>query len=95
LLPLANIQGQYSEETILSVLHQTYKNIQYIVVDGGSSDQTMEVVNKYKDQIDIIIHEKDKGQIDVINIGFKLEKRELVGWINLMIFFFQFVFENC
>jgi glycosyltransferase involved in cell wall biosynthesis len=88
LLPLANIQGQYSEETILSVLH-------HIVVDGGSSDQTMEVVNKYKDQIDIIIHEKDKGQIDVINIGFKLEKRELVGWINLMIFFFQFVFENC
>lgn len=75
-------QGQFIEETILSVLNQTYKNIQYIIVDGGSTDQTMDVVNKYKDQIDIIIHEKDKGQTDAINKGFKLAKGELVGWIN-------------
>lgn len=74
-------QGQFIE-TILSVLNQTYKNIQYIIVDGGSTDQTMEVVNKYKDQIDIIIHEKDDGQTDAINKGFKLSKGELVGWIN-------------
>jgi glycosyltransferase involved in cell wall biosynthesis len=75
-------QGQFIEETILSVLNQTYKNIQYIIVDGGSTDHTMEVVNKYKDQIDIIIHEKDQGQTDAINKGFKLAKGELVGWIN-------------
>lgn len=75
-------QGQFIEETILSVLNQTYKNIQYIIVDGCSSDQTMEVVNKYKDKIDIIIHEKDEGQTDAINKGFKLAKGELVGWIN-------------
>jgi glycosyltransferase involved in cell wall biosynthesis len=75
-------QGQFIEETILSVLNQTYKNIQYIVVDGGSTDKTMEVVNKYRDKIDIIIHEKDKGQTDAINKGFKLAKGELVGWIN-------------
>ncbi|TRX15850.1 glycosyltransferase family 2 protein [Flavobacterium franklandianum] len=75
-------QGQFIEETILSVLNQTYKNIQYIIIDGGSTDQTMNVVNKYKDQIDIIIHEKDKGQTDAINKGFKLAKGELVGWIN-------------
>ena len=75
-------QGQFIEETILSVLKQTYKNIQYIVVDGGSTDNTMEVVNKYKDQIDIIINEKDNGQSDAINKGFKLAKGELVGWIN-------------
>lgn len=75
-------QGQFIEETILSVLNQTYKNIQYIVVDGGSNDNTMEVVYKYRDRIDIIIHEKDKGQTDAINKGFKLAKGTLVGWIN-------------
>ncbi|QNF32330.1 glycosyltransferase [Adhaeribacter swui] len=75
-------QGSYIEETILSVINQTYKNIQYIVVDGGSSDNTMEIVNKYKDKIDIIIHEKDNGQSEAINKGFKLSKGELVGWIN-------------
>lgn len=75
-------QGQFIEETILSVLNQTYKNIQYIIVDGGSKDQTMDVVNKYKNQIDIIIHESDEGQTDAINKGFKLAKGELVGWIN-------------
>ena len=75
-------QGQFIEETILSVLNQSYKNIQYIIVDGGSTDKTMEVVNKYKDKIDIIIHESDEGQTDAINKGFKLSKGELVGWIN-------------
>jgi glycosyltransferase involved in cell wall biosynthesis len=75
-------QGQFIEETILSVLNQTYKNIQYIIVDGGSTDKTMEVVNKYGDRIDIIIHENDKGQADAINKGFRLAKGELIGWIN-------------
>ncbi len=75
-------QGQFIEETILSVLNQTYKNIQYIIVDGGSTDNTMEVVEKYRDKIDIIIHEKDKGQTDAINKGFKLANGVLVGWIN-------------
>ncbi|SEM80992.1 Glycosyltransferase involved in cell wall bisynthesis [bacterium A37T11] len=75
-------QGQFIERTILSVLNQSYKNIQYILVDGGSTDNTMEVVNRYKDKIDIIIHESDKGQSDAINKGFKLAEGELVGWIN-------------
>ncbi|MBR2475739.1 MAG: glycosyltransferase [Bacteroidaceae bacterium] len=75
-------QGQFIEDTITSVLNQTYKNIQYIVVDGASTDNTMEVVERYRDKIDIIISEKDKGQTDAINKGFKLAKGELVGWIN-------------
>lgn len=75
-------QGQFIEETILSVLNQTYKNFQYIIVDGGSTDSTMDVVQRYKDKIDIIIHEKDNGQTDAINKGFRLAKGELVGWIN-------------
>lgn len=75
-------QGQFIEETILSVLNQTYQNIEYIIVDGGSTDNTMEVVNKYKDKINVIIHEKDNGQSDAINKGFKLAKGDLVGWLN-------------
>jgi glycosyltransferase involved in cell wall biosynthesis len=75
-------QGKFIEETIQSVLNQTYKNIQYILVDGGSNDDTMEIVNRYHDRIDTIIHEKDKGQADAINKGFRLAKGELVGWIN-------------
>lgn len=75
-------QGQFIEETILSVLNQTYKNIQYIIVDGGSTDNTMEIVKKYSDQIDIVIHEKDNGQSDAINKGFRLATGVLVGWLN-------------
>ena len=75
-------QGQFIEETILSVLNQTYKNIEYILVDGGSNDNTMEIVNRYCDRIDIAISEKDEGQSDAINKGFKRATGELVGWIN-------------
>ncbi|MDH8701710.1 glycosyltransferase involved in cell wall biosynthesis [Dysgonomonadaceae bacterium PH5-43] len=75
-------QGQFIEHTIKSVLNQTYKNIEYIVVDGGSTDNTMEIVDRYRDKIDIVIHEKDKGQSDAINKGFKLATGTLLGWIN-------------
>lgn len=75
-------QGQFVEETILSVLNQTYSNIEYIFVDGGSTDQTMQIVDLYRDKIDVVIHEKDEGQADAINKGLKLAKGKLVGWIN-------------
>jgi len=75
-------QGEFIEQTIQSVLNQTYKNIEYILVDGGSSDNTMDIVNQYSDRINIVISEKDKGQSDAINKGFKLATGELVGWIN-------------
>jgi len=75
-------QGKYIEETILSVLNQTYKNIEYIVVDGGSTDNTLAVIDKYRDKISCVISETDEGQTDAINKGFKIAKGELVGWIN-------------
>lgn len=75
-------QGRFVEETIKSVLNQTYANIEYIFVDGGSSDETMKIVEKYNDRISIIISEKDNGQADAINKGFKLASGNLVGWIN-------------
>lgn len=87
-LPLVTIvtpsynQGQFIERTIQSVINQTYSNIQYIVVDGLSNDDTMSIVNRYKEQIDIIIHEEDLGQSNAINKGFKLADGELIGWLN-------------
>lgn len=54
-------QGQFIEETIQSILNQSYPHIQYILIDGGSSDRTMDIVEKYRDRIDIVVHEKDNG----------------------------------
>ncbi|QHV94069.1 glycosyltransferase family 2 protein [Spirosoma endbachense] len=75
-------QGQFIEATIQSVLNQTYPNIEYLLVDGGSTDETMDIVSRYRDRIDIVIHERDKGQSDAINKGFRAATGDLVGWIN-------------
>lgn len=75
-------QGDFIEATINSLLKQTYSNLELLLIDGGSTDSTMEIVRKYEDRFSIIIHEKDKGQTDAINKGFKLATGELVGWIN-------------
>lgn len=75
-------QAAFVEKTIQSVLNQTYPHIEYIFVDGGSTDGTMSIVNRYRGKISAIINEKDRGQADAINKGFKLAKGELVGWLN-------------
>lgn len=62
----------YIVETIESIIEQTYANIQYIVVDGASTDNTLEILNKYKDRIDVLISEPDEGMYRAINKG--LEK---------------------
>jgi glycosyltransferase involved in cell wall biosynthesis len=74
-------QGDFVEETILSVLQQTYSNIEYIVVDGGSTDCTNDILQKYQDQI-TLIQGQDEGQTDAINIGFRKATGDLVGWLN-------------
>ena len=75
-------QGKYIEHTIQSVLNQTYKNIEYIIIDGGSTDNSLEIIDKYRGWVDVVISEKDKGQSDAINKGFKLATGTLAGWIN-------------
>ena len=75
-------QGRFIESTILSVLGQTYPNIQYIIADGGSTDNTMEIIGRYRHRIDTVIHEKDNGQADAINKGLSLARGTLMGWIN-------------
>ncbi len=70
------------EDTILSVLNQTYQNIEYIVVDGGSTDGTLKVLQKYRDQIHRIISERDAGIADGFNKGIALATGEWIGMIN-------------
>src|SRR5689334_5547799 len=62
-------QGQYLEETIRSVLLQGYPNLEYIVIDGGSSDESVSVIEKYAPFLDFWMSERDKGQTDAINKG--------------------------
>jgi len=75
-------QGQYIEETIRSVLLQDYPNIEYIIIDGGSNDSSVEVIKKYENKIAYFVSEKDNGQSDAINKGFKRANGEYIAWLN-------------
>jgi len=70
------------EKTILSILEQNYKNIQYIIIDGKSSDKTTEIIKKYSEKIDIFKSEIDKGIYDAFNKGLSLAKGDLIGFVN-------------
>jgi glycosyltransferase involved in cell wall biosynthesis len=74
-------QGEFIEETIKSVLSQDYPHIEYIVIDGGSTDNTLEILKKYSDKIRWL-SESDKGQADAVNKGFSMAKGEILGWLN-------------
>jgi glycosyltransferase involved in cell wall biosynthesis len=75
-------QGAFLERTILSVLEQDYPNIEYIIIDGGSTDNSVEIIKKYSDRLAYWISEPDNGQSDAINKGFKIAAGDYVGWIN-------------
>jgi len=70
------------EETILSVLNQTYSNIEYIIVDGGSTDGTLDVIKKYQDKITKYISEPDQGIYDAMNKGIALAKGQWLSFMN-------------
>ncbi len=70
------------EETILSVINQTYKNFEYIVVDGGSTDGTVDIIKKYESKISYWISEKDGGIYPAMNKGIKLAAGEVINMIN-------------
>lgn len=70
------------EKTILSVLEQEYKNIQYILIDGNSKDKTKNIINKYLNKIDIFKSEEDHGIYDAFNKGLNFAKGDLIGFVN-------------
>jgi glycosyltransferase involved in cell wall biosynthesis len=75
-------QGSYIEECIQSILDQGYPNLDYIIIDGGSTDNTIEIIKKYQDQLSYWISEKDNGLYDALNKGFKKATGEIFGWLN-------------
>jgi glycosyltransferase involved in cell wall biosynthesis len=75
-------QARYLETTIKSVVNQGYPNIEYLVIDGGSTDGSVEILEKYSDQIDYWTSEPDQGQADAINRGLRMARGDVLAWIN-------------
>jgi glycosyltransferase involved in cell wall biosynthesis len=75
-------QAEFIEETIRSILLQGYPNLEYMVVDGGSSDGTVEVIEQYSQWITYWVSEKDRGQADAINKALSRTTGDLFNWIN-------------
>lgn len=75
-------QGRYLEKTMLSVLEQDYPNIEYIVIDGASTDDSVEIIQRYASRLGYWISEPDRGQTEALNKGFALAHGVILAWLN-------------
>jgi len=75
-------QAQYLEETIRSVLLQSYPNLEYIIIDGGSTDNSVEIIQKYEPWLAYWVSEPDEGQSHALNKGFRNSHGEILAWLN-------------
>lgn len=85
---------EHLEKTMLSVINQTYDNVEYIIIDGGSTDGTLEIIKKYEDKIDYWISEKDEGIYDAMNKGIMLALGDIIGLINSDDWYSEKIFEK-
>jgi len=75
-------QGRYIERTIRSVLDQGYPDLEYFIFDGGSTDESVEVIRRYADRVTHWQSEKDNGQSDAVNRGWRRATGDIIGWLN-------------
>jgi glycosyltransferase involved in cell wall biosynthesis len=75
-------QAHFLERTILSILNQNYPNLEYIIIDGGSTDGSVDIIKKYEKYISYWLSEEDKGQADAINKGFEKSSGEILAYLN-------------
>ena len=80
---------KHLEETILSVINQTYDNVEYIIIDGGSTNDTLNIIKKYEHAIDYWVSENDKGLYDAMNKGIDLATGEFIGFVNADDFLYE------
>lgn len=83
---------KYLERTIQSVINQTYPNVEYIIIDGGSTDGTLDIIKRYEEAIDYWVSEKDKGIYDAMNKGIICSTGKIIGIINSDDFYIENIF---